>query len=264
LKTRAQSTARLRDLRSAPLPLPRTSPAATTSPPPAPAIHLPPHHPQTPFRLFRRLDSLPMRALRRLAARFAGRTIALAAYGSIAAAIGLVSAWYMTEAGTRLTVERDGPWARWTLAGSPDADPYTQAHFSRAGWLPLSAAAAVYFTASRDSTGEPLFSDCDYTVSGVAPAGRRWTLAAYDLNGGLLEAGAGASAIASDTALPQPGGGFSIALAQSASPGNWLNTSGAARMQLVLTVYGMKQALALKSSAAKAPALFRIERTGCR
>lgn len=212
----------------------------------------------------RLLDSLPMRAGRRLAGRFAGRAFSLAAYGLIAAVLGLASAWYMIEAGSRLMVERDGPWARWTAAGSPEADPYTQAHFGRAGWLPLVAATAVYFTANRDSAGEPLFSDCDYTVSGPAPAGRRWTLAAYDLNGGLLETGAGPSAIASDTALPQPGGGFNIALAQSTSPGNWLNTSGAARMQLVLTLYGMKQAAAVKSSSAKAQALFKIERTGCR
>jgi len=205
-----------------------------------------------------------MRAIRRLIAKFLGQILHLAAYGSIALAVGLASAWYMVEAGSRLTLDRDGPWKRWTQAGAPSADPYTRAHFARAGWLPLSGDAAAYLTTSRDSAGEPLYSDCVYTVSGSKPAARRWTLSAFDLNGALLDSGPGQSVASSDTALPGPGGTLAITISQSPSPGNWLNVTGSTRMQLLLTLYGIRQNTAVKSSTAKAAEPLRIDKESCR
>lgn len=171
----------------------------------------------------------------------------------------------MMDYGSHLTVERDGPWQRWTIAGAVGADPYTKAHFARAGWLPLSTAAAHYFIANKDSTGEALYADCDYTLSGLAPAGRRWTLAAFDLQGRGLDPGAGKAVIASTTALFGPESSLSVRLAQSTAPGNWLGLTGAARMQLLLTVYGRtdKAVTAGGTAAAKRP-LPSLIRVGCR
>ena len=204
-----------------------------------------------------------MRAARRFIARTVGRLFEFAAYIAIAAVIGLASAWYMVEAGTRLTVEKAGPWQRWTLAGSADADPYTRAHFSRFGWLPLDQAAAIYYTASRDSAGEPLYADCDYTVSGQLPVARRWTLVAYDLSGLLLDQPAGPAVVSSDSILPGPGGSVVIQVSPATSPGNWLSTAGTARMQLRLTEFGTRQTAAVISAKAKRD-LFRIDKAGCR
>jgi len=258
-----RSKAKLRDLRSVTQLPSRPKPIDVVGP-----VRMPepmaPRRQRAPFRWSRLLDSLPMRSGRRLVGRLLGRVVSLAVYGTLAMLIGLTSAWYMIETGTRLTLERDGPWQRWTLAGAPDADPYTRAHFARAGWLPLNGPAAAYFTASRDSAGEPLYSDCDYSVSGSNPAARRWTLVAYDMSGMLLDVGAGPAAITSETALPGPGGNVTIAVTQSTSPGNWLNLTGATRMQLLLTLYGARQGTTLKAAEVPARHLFRIERIGCR
>ena len=258
-----RATTKLRDLRS----VPQLAVPADQVVPTVPVRVQPPlrqARPRPPLRLLWLFDTLPMRAGRRLIAGVLSRLIGFSAYGAIALTLGLTSAWYMIEAGSGLTLERDGPWKRWMLAGAAGADPYTRAHFARAGWLPLTADAASYFTASRDSMGEPLYSDCAYTVSGQLPVARRWTLVAYDMNGTLLDPGPGPVAIASETALPAPNGAVAVTISQSPSPGNWLNVTGATRIQLMLTVFGARQTVAVKSAAGKAPPLFAITRTGCR
>ena len=205
-----------------------------------------------------------MRASRRVAARWFGTIFEIAVYCAIAAAIGLPSAWYMIEGGSRLSRQTEGPWQRWTKAGASDADPYTIAHFAWAGWLPLSSAQARYYTASRDSAGEPLYADCDYTLNGKEPSARRWSLNAYDLQGALFEQGAGPASVSSATALPGPGGTISIKISQAAAAGNWLSVAGASRMQLMLTVFGHGKSASVTTGQAPAEPLFRIEKGACR
>ncbi len=220
------------------------------------------------LRFSRLIDGLVMRAIRRFILRVAGNIAEFAVYAAIAVGIGLASAWYMVDYGSRLTVERQAPWQRWTIAGAPGADPYTIAHFARAGWLPLSTVYAHYFLATKDSNGEALYADCDYTVSGPAPASRRWTLAAFDPNGLGIDPGLGRPVISSSTALLGPEATLSIKLSAATSPGNWLGLSGGARMQLLFTQYGRTDH-AVRSSASgtavSAPAAMpSIVRAGCR
>ncbi len=260
---------KLRDLRSAdlmPIRKPARRPAAHVRKPPNVAAALPAA--ARTLRLSRIFDSLVMRAVRRFVLRVVSNIAELAVYVSIAVAIGLASAWYMIDYGSRLTMERDGPWQRWTIAGAPGADPYTIAHFARAGWLPTSTVYAHYFLASKDSAGDALYADCEYTVSGPAPASRRWTLAAFDLAGHGIYPGAGRPVLSSSTALLGPDATMTIKLSAATSPGNWLGLSGGARMQLMLTQFGRTDR-AVRSSAGAAsasapPALPSIERSGCR
>ena len=255
---------KLRDLRATAL-LPAAKPARRGPALRQVPVQPPATPPSRPLRLSRVLDSLAMRAGRRLVMRIAGNIFEIAFYAAIAIGVGLASAWYMMDYGSRLTVERDGPWQRWTMAGAEGADPYTKAHFARAGWLPLSTAAAHYFLAGKDSSGEALYADCEYVLNGAAPAGRRWTLAAFDLQGRPVEPGLGRPVITSANALPGPEASLTVHLGQSTAPGNWLSLTGAARMQLLLTVYGRIDR-AVKAGAAEASRrpLPNIVRTGCR
>jgi hypothetical protein len=216
------------------------------------------------MRIWRTLDSLAMRAGRRLLGRVLGRAVEFTVYVLLAITIGLGSAWTMIQSGSRLTVERDGPWLSWVAAGSPDADPYTRAHFALNGALPLERSAARYYTATRDSGGDPLYADCDYKVSGSEPAGRRWTLAAYDMTGTALAPGLGSGSISSDTAVPSPGGLIAIRIAQATTPGHWLSLAGGARMQLLLTVYARTDRTPATANARPEQQLFNIEKAGCR
>ena len=259
------SDGKLRDLRTAPLPelLRAGKPTARPAVQAAARTLAPAPKRSSAIRLLRMLDSLAMRAGRRVAARWFGRTFEVAVYCAIAAAIGLPSAWLMIESGSRLTRQTDGAWQRWTKAGAADADPYTLAHFAWAGWLPMNGTQARYFSAGRDSAGEPMYADCEYTLSGQEPVARRWTLNAYDLQGQLLDQGAGPASLSSATVLPSPSGAITIKVSQATSPGNWLSVSGASRIQLVLAVYGRPKA-AVTTGTVQAEPLFRIDKSGCR
>jgi len=260
---------KLRDLRSAgqltPPKLPRRPAKVVRGP--APRLFRVGHASRA-IRLTRMIDSLPMRALRRFVMRLFANIVELSLYTVIAVAIGFGSAWYMVDYGSSLTVERQGPWLRWTIAGAPGADPYTKAHFSRAGWLPISTVAAHYYLAGKDSSGDALYADCDYTVSGPIPSSHRWTLAAFDISGRTIANGPGQPVIASSAALPGPEATLIVKLSQTTSSGNWLGLSGSGRMQLMLALYGRNdRSVRATGNVLAAPArqlLPRIERTGCR
>jgi hypothetical protein len=259
---------KLRDLRTASvLPLAKSERRASNDVRGSQRAPLPPLVNRT-VRLSRTLDSLPVRAARRFMLRVVGNFAELVVYGGIAAAIGIASAWYMVDYGSNLNVERDGPWQRWTIAGAPGADPYTKAHFLRAGWLPLSTKAAHYYLATKDSSGEALYADCDYSVSGTAPPSRRWTLAAFDMTGLSIAPGGGRAVVSSSTALLGPEAALNIKVSSSTSPGNWLGLSGAARMQLLFTFYGRSErAVRANAGLGNGPthvAMPIIVRTGCR
>ena len=127
-------------------------------------------------------------------------------------------------------------------AGSADADPYTRAHFMRRGMLPISSVLAITFEAVADKDGQRLHSSCEYLLEGEEPPARFWSLSVFDEHGQLIPNPAERYSYNSATLLRQPGGRFSVALARSARPGNWLPTGGAGRISLMLTVEELRDA----------------------
>ncbi len=148
---------------------------------------------------------------------------------------GLGSSWYMVEAGNRLTTVTVGPWVMWKTAGRMDADPYTRAHFTSLGALPISTGIADTYLARTDSEGNRLHSSCDYTLTGSPPANFWWSVSVFDVGGGLIPNAADRHSFTSDTAALMPDGKFVASLARSASAGNWLPTGGAGRLAVVFT-----------------------------
>lgn len=149
---------------------------------------------------------------------------------------GLGSSWYMIEKGSHLTTRAIGPWVAWTAAGRPDADPYTRAHFTRRGMLPVTSALAATFEARTDNDGQTLFSTCEYLIEGDEPRAAFWSLAVFDDNGGLIPNAADRHSFNSATVMRGPTGRLDVVLARSARPGNWLPTGSAGRIALVFTV----------------------------
>ena len=90
--------------------------------------------------------------------------INLVAFALLAVGGGLGSAWYMIEAGSRLSTRTFGPWTTWTAAGRPDADPYTRAHTIRNALLPLASTLEVTYRAKTDSRGGRLHAGCEYAI----------------------------------------------------------------------------------------------------
>jgi hypothetical protein len=187
----------------------------------------------------------------------------VALFLSISLGGGLGTAWYMVEAGSRLSTRTFGPWVTWVAAGRPDADPYTRAHIAGNGLLPLSSTAELTFKAKTDSRGARLASACDYAVvmDDFDPAW--WSLAIYDGYGRLISNPAGRYAFNSSTAMRELDGRSTvIALARDARPGNWLPSGRSSRIVLVLTVLDSTWANAIHDGSPKS--MPQIVRSACR
>jgi hypothetical protein len=194
--------------------------------------------------------------------RFGKLIVNLAAIAVLGVGGGLGSAWYMVEAGSRLTTRSIGPWQTWTAAGRPDTDPYTRAHIARNALLPVASTLELTYYAKTDGEGGQLQSACDYTVTVEGLEGAWWSLAAFDRRGGLIPNMADRYAFSSDTAMREPDGRAVIAVARDARPGNWLPV-GAGKVTLVLTIQDAVMAAAVNAGG-PAKALPVIRKIGCR
>ncbi|MDZ4842269.1 MAG: DUF1214 domain-containing protein [Hyphomicrobium aestuarii] len=180
--------------------------------------------------------ALTLQKLKRSVLTASARLIEAALAVAAVLGLGLMSSWYMVEAGTRLTTERVGPWVTWTSAAKPDADPYTRAHFAGSGTLAVSTDVQRTFVAKSDSDGERLTSSCEYQVAGKLPQADWWSIVVFDAGGMLISNPAGRHAFTSQTVAVASNGAFTVTLAREARPGNWLPTRGAGRISIVLTV----------------------------
>jgi len=161
----------------------------------------------------------------------------VAVFMGAALGVGVGSAWHMTEYGSELTVRRIGPWVVWTAAGRTDADPYTTAYIARSGRIPITSATARYYRARTDSEGRVLDASCDYEVRGVGPDADWWSLAAYDMEGRVMENAAERYAVNADAVLRDNAGRYAIVLSNRPHPGNWLPVRSDYRFQLMLRSY---------------------------
>jgi hypothetical protein len=109
------------------------------------------------------------------------RTVLLIAIAlSIALGVGAGSVWLALERVSGVGAVTVGSWTARPTEGTNRADPYTKAHFARAGDLALGQAEGIRFVAYADSAADPLRRECNYSVEGLAPPTRFWTLYAAE------------------------------------------------------------------------------------
>ena len=136
----------------------------------------------------------------------------------IALVLGLGTAWRTVSHGFFASTVRFGPWAYWLRQGTPDADPYTIAHIAREGTLPITAAADMTFTATRDSAGAHLTGDCTYEVRGYSVPALWWSIAAFRTDGQVMPNKTGRSSFPAPTSRPRRTGLSSCACGRRCSP----------------------------------------------
>ena len=192
-----------------------------------------------------------------LSLRFARILANALAFAGVTAAVGLATAWYATEYGTRWSVRSYGPWIQWVTAGRPDGDPYARAHAARKGSLPISTTIENSFRASVDSTGSALSASCEYSITVEGLQGAWWSIAAYGNKGQLVQNAAERYAFNTNTVARDVEGRAVISLARDARPGNWLPISGGSQINIVLTILNA-------GGPSKDQALPEIQRVACR
>ena len=191
------------------------------------------------------------------------RTISLILTIMLAVTVGVWSSRFMIARGSPLSTDTYGPWQQWRSIGRESADPYTKAHIVTTGKLRISADSAGIFEARTDSQGARLHSSCNYIVEGANMRGLWWSLAVFDARGKLISNDADRYEFTADTIAPNPNGSFVVTLGRDARPGNWLPTSGAGRLVLVLTVLDPATGLSSEERVERNKHLPVITREGC-
>jgi hypothetical protein len=176
----------------------------------------------------------------------------------LAAAIGLGATWLTISRGVAFGSLTIGAWTAWPKSGSVDIDPYARASIARTGELPLGTGDGVAFYARTDNAGNNLDGRCTFTVSGVTPAARYWTLTLYDQDGRLVANTIDRHGFTSAEIVRDVEGRFTIAVAPRARPGNWLPTGGIEHYVLVWRFYDTPIGVATRTAKeAPMPAIAR-------
>ncbi|UXN60774.1 DUF1214 domain-containing protein [Phyllobacterium zundukense] len=156
----------------------------------------------------------------------------------IAVGGGTLSAWYAVNRFDGFGVLTVGQWTGHPDAGTPLSDPYAKARAAREGAFPLGSAEGLAFYAYDDNRGQALDRRCSYRIEGNSPNSRFWTLYAADRSLVALDPGKDRlPALHSRQIFRQENGRFVVLVSPKAQPGNWLATTGAGRMVLVMTLY---------------------------
>jgi hypothetical protein len=179
----------------------------------------------------------------------------------LAAAIGLGATWMTTTRGVAFGSLSVGAWTAWPKNGSVDIDPYARATIARTGELPIGIGDGVAFYARTDDAGNNFDGRCTFTVNGLTPAARYWTLTLYNLDGSLVPNAIDRHGFTSEEIVRQINGQFVINVAPRARPGNWLPTGGIERYVLVWRLYDTP--IGVASRTTKEGPMPAVTRTGC-
>jgi hypothetical protein len=179
----------------------------------------------------------------------------------IAAAIGLGATWFTLTRGVAFGSLTIGAWTAWPKSGSVDIDPYARANIARTGELPTGMGDGVAFYARSDDSKNSFDGRCTFTISGMTPAARYWTITLYDPEGKLIANTIDRHSFTSDEIVRGGDGSFAITVAPLARPGNWLPTGGADKFVLVLRLYDTP--IGVSTGTTKEGPMPSVVRKGC-
>ncbi len=147
--------------------------------------------------------------------------------------------WYAIGGSDQFGKVTIGGWTSYPQAGTPEADPYAKAQLARDGSLSLGAAEGVVFFADKDSDGFNLSGNCSYRVSGQSPSARVWTMYAVGKNQVPVSIAdkSWPTSLHSQSILYAANGGFTISIAASARPDNWIAVPATGDFLLTFTLY---------------------------
>jgi len=193
-----------------------------------------------------------------------GLIIKVTVFISIALFGGLFSSWYVTYYGASFNTERFGPWVKWTMAGRLHSDPYSLVQNNEHSRLIFGSTFVSRYEARFDSGNRRLHSSCHYAIQGPTPASEWWTLSVFDNKGRLIRNASNRHGFNASTVVTNIDGSIRIDLAREARPGNWIPTSRAGRLVVVLEIQNRTGDAAVPDDDGDEPRLPVINRIDCR
>jgi len=176
---------------------------------------------------------------------------------AVALSVGFGLSYYALTDGRLFGAAQVGPWTAWPDVGSAAPNPYTRGHLTRVAGLQLGQSEGLQFTASTDSSGQPLSLACTYYVNGQTPLATFWTLVAVDPDGVNLARPGGDAAMRSTNLARPNDGSIAINVGTRLMPQNWLELSGSGPFKLVLTLYDTTAFSGFSTARESMPAIVR-------
>lgn len=172
---------------------------------------------------------------------------------------GAGSVWLALDSDFEFDTVRIGNWTAFPERGTPQADPYSKARFSREADLALGHAEGLVFIARRDTQGNALESRCNYRIAGSLPPARFWTLhARNEDNQVIVPASNRPPALHSLALLRESDNSIVTTVSRQPSPGNWLAIDGEQEnFSLILTLYDTATASSARIGEVELPLIMR-------
>ncbi len=151
--------------------------------------------------------------------------------------VGLGLSYYSLADGRFLGTYHIGSWSTWANVGTPNPDPYTKTFVALGSTLQLGRSEGVQFIAQRDSDGELLLRECNYSITGTTPIANFWTLRASAPDGHSITPKNSTQSMHSKRISRANNGIATIHVGTKLSSGNWLEIEGKGYFELILTLY---------------------------
>lgn len=201
--------------------------------------------------------------LKRVLQSTLGLILKISTFLTIAVFGGLFSSWYVINNGASFNTERIGPWVKWNMGARINADPYSLIRHDRNAMLVFSSTFVSRYEAKVDDQKRRLHSACHYAIEGQPPSTSWWSLNVYNAEGRLIQNASHRHGFNTATVVPNTDGTVRIDLAREARPGNWVPTSRAGRLVVVLEVQNQTGDTSVPVDSNQG-ALFSIKRIDCR
>jgi hypothetical protein len=176
-----------------------------------------------------------------------------AGLGVGSAVLGIVSVY-------RVGGINNGAWETNLAVGSENAHPYLRAAVAIGGLLALRPSETVYYTAFKDSDGNPLNADCTYRIEGKAPDSRWWSFTAYGEDGFFIP-NAERFSYNMDTLKPDANGIYTVYVSKTRHAGAWLPLGNEKTFSLSLRLYNPGQSVLNNPATVQLP---RIIKESCK
>lgn len=154
-----------------------------------------------------------------------------------------------------------GPWGSNAAIGSTRADMYTRARVALYGLFALDRKETMYYTADRDSSGEPLSGNCTYRIEGKDLAARWWSVTAYGPDSFLVANEANVFSFAKTTVKRETDGSYIVRVSAERQQGNWLPVKAGEPFDLTARFYNPDASVAANPASAVLPS---IVKEGCK